>query len=96
MAKLPAPITFDWDRGNIEKNWKRHNVHYRESEEAFFNKPLRIFPDKKHSKKERRILGLGVTNTNRKLTIIFTIREKTIRIISARDMNKKERTTYDR
>ncbi|MCH7641111.1 BrnT family toxin [Patescibacteria group bacterium] len=95
MAKSPAPISFDWDRGNIEKNWKKHKVHFKEAEEAFFNKPLKIFPDKKHSTKERRLQAFGITNSRRNLTIFFTIRDNKIRVISARDQNKKERRKYE-
>ncbi|MFV1917424.1 MAG: BrnT family toxin, partial [Patescibacteria group bacterium] len=89
--RLPAPLSFDWDKGNLEKNWKRHKVHFKEAEEVFFNKPLKIFPDKKHSTKERRFQALGITNNRRNLTIFFTIRDSKIRVISARDQNKKER-----
>lgn len=96
MAKLPVPIAFDWEQGNIEKNRKKHGVHDKEAEEVFFNKPLRIFPDKKHSQKEERFLALGMTNLKRKVTIIFTIRYDEVRIISVRDQNRKERTIYEK
>jgi len=92
--KLPIPISFDWDKGNLEKNWKRHKVFYRETEEVFLNKPLLIFPDIKHSSGEERFQALGMTNEKRKLSIFFTIRESKIRIISARDQNNKERKKY--
>lgn len=94
MKKLPKPVVFDWDEGNIDKNWIKHKVHFREAEEIFFNKPLKIFPDTKHSITEKRFQALGVTNNKRKLSIFFAIRYKKIRIISARDQNKKERTKY--
>ena len=95
MIKLPAPISFDWDKGNIDKNWKIHKVHDKEVEEIFFNKPLKIFPDIKHSDIEKRFVAFGVTNKKRQLTIIFTIRKKKLRIISAREQNKKERSKYE-
>lgn len=86
---------FDWDNFNKDKNWIKHKVDFREGEEVFFNKPLKIYPDLEHSSREKRFLGLGRTNKFRKLTIIFTLREKKIRIISARDQNKKERRKYE-
>jgi len=92
--KLPVPISFDWDKGNLEKSWEKHKVHFKEAEEVFFNKPLKIFLDKKHSKKENRYVAFGVTNLKRKLTIIFTIRKNKIRIISTRNQSKKERKEY--
>lgn len=91
MNRLPKPLSFDWDKGNSLKNWEKHKVSQRECEEVFFNKNLKIFPDKKHSIKEQRYLALGKTNLNRSLTIIFTVRGTGIRIISARAQSKRER-----
>lgn len=87
---------FDWDEGNIEKNWLKHKVATNECEDVFYNEPLLPAFDKEHSQKENRYSALGVTNTGRKLHIIFTIRKQNIRIISARDMNKKERSKYEK
>lgn len=94
--KLPIPIAFDWDKDNIDKNWKKHKVHFKETEEIFFNKPLKVFPDKRHSKKEKRFAAFGITNLKRKLTIIFTFRRNKIRVISARNQSKKERGEYEK
>lgn len=90
------PIKFDWNKGNIDKNWKRHKVDFRECEEIFSNQPLKIFYDEKHSQKEGRFLAYGITNRQRKLTVIFTIRNKKIRVISARNQNRKERRKYEK
>jgi uncharacterized DUF497 family protein len=89
----PKPIQFEWDQGNKEKNWEKHQVYYREAEEVIFNKPL-IFPDKKHSQVEHRFQALGITNNKRVLSVIFTIRKDKIRVISARDQNRKEKLRY--
>jgi len=85
---------FDWNKGNIDKNLVKHKVDFREAEEIFFNKPVKFYPDTKHSQKEERFIALGVTSKSRKLTIIFTKRKNKIRIISARDQNKRERRQY--
>ena len=94
IKKLKECCGFDWDEFNINKNWERHLVHYTECEEIFFNEPLLVAFDEGHSQEEERYYALGQTNTNRKLFIVFTLRENKIRIISARDMNKKERKIY--
>lgn len=86
---------FQWDKGNIEKNWVKHKVLHLECEQIFFNEPLIIADDVKHSKKEKRWYVLGRTESDRKLFMIFTIRKRLIRVISARDMNKKERRKYN-
>lgn len=88
-------VGFDWDLANQEKNWKRHQVSRVECEQVFFNIPLLLFKDEKHSLSERRLYVLGKTNLSRNLFIAFTIRKKLIRVISARDMSKKERDIYE-
>lgn len=93
---LPEPIKFEWDIGNIDKNWKKHQVSVNEAEETFVNKPLIVFEDIKHStKNEKRYFCLGKTNRDRLLFISFTVRLDGVRVISARDMNRKERKVYE-
>jgi len=89
------PLEFDWDEANKDKNWEKHKVDFRECEEVFGNEQLRTFYDIKHSQKEDRFIALGMTNKNRKLYIIFTIRDRKIRVISARDMSRKEKRIYE-
>lgn len=97
---MPIDITsiqgFDWDEGNIEKSRKKHGVHFKEAEEAFFNKPLIIDVDEKHSKEEQRYYALGRTDKNKLLFISFMIRKNRIRVISARKQSKKERREYEK
>lgn len=96
MKILPKPVAFEWDKGNLSKNFKKHNVRNQEAEEIFVNEPLIVLEDAKHSQKEIRFHALGVTGKKRKLFLSFTIRKDKIRIISARDMNKKEEVTYEK
>lgn len=96
MKKLPKPIKFEWDKGNQDKNWHKHKTDAKEIEQVFFNKPIQIFKDVKHSQEEDRFVALGITNQNRKLYIVFTIRKSKLRIISARDQSKKERIFYEK
>lgn len=86
---------FDWDTANQSKNWEKHNVTHWECEQVFFNKPLLLHEDINHSKNERRMYVLGQSNMGRQLFIAFTIRNKLIRVISARGMSKKEREIYE-
>lgn len=89
------PLDFDWDKHNKYKNWEKHRANFRECEEIFFNKPLKTFYDIRHSQKENRFIALGKTNEGRRLIIAFTIRNKKIRVISARDQSRKERKIYE-
>ena len=85
---------FQWDEDNSEKNWYLHQVTDSECEEVFFNLPLIVASDTKHSQREQRYFALGRTDTNRWLFIAFTIRNRLIRVISARDMNQRETRKY--
>jgi len=87
---------FNWDNGNLLKNYEKHRVSAPECEQVFFNKPLITGSDEKHSQKEVRFYALGQTDTGRLLFVVFTVRENLIRVISARDMNKKERKVYSK
>lgn len=92
---MKQPTEFDWDKANIDKNRLKHKVELKECEEVFSNEPIKTFDDKKHSKIEMRYVAYGVTNKNRKLTVVFTVRRGKIRVISARDQNRKERRVYE-
>lgn len=96
MKVLNEPLKFDWDKGNIDKNWKKHQVSNTECEEIFFDENKKILKDRLHSGSEDRYIILGKTKKERLLFVVFTIREKKIRVISARDINKKERRLYEK
>ncbi len=93
-TEYPGSGGFDWDDGNREKNLK-HAVRSWECEQVFFNEPLIILDDPKHSVAEDRSAALGKTDGGRQLTIVYTMRGSKIRVISARDMSKKERQYYE-
>jgi hypothetical protein len=93
-----AKITsFDWDEGNARKN-EKHGVTMAEAEQVFFNAPLLVLDDSRHSNQEPRFHVLGKTDTTRLLQITFTVRDdgEKIRVISARDMHRKERVIYEK
>jgi hypothetical protein len=88
-------IGFDWNEANITKNWLKHKVTPSECEQVFFNQPLVVQGDLEHSENEERYYALGRTDLKRTLFIAFTVRNKLIRVISARDMSRKERRVYN-
>ncbi len=85
---------FQWDEGNSDKNWYLHQVTNSECEEVFFNLPLLLALDPKHSTTEQRYYALGRTDTDRWLFVAFTVRNNLIRVISAREMNERETRKY--
>ena len=93
--KLSRCEGFEWDAGNATKIWERHEVTPGEVEQVFFNRPLVAAVDLKHSGAEPRFLALGQSDAGRRLFVVFTIRRRLIRVISARDMSRRERREYD-
>ena len=93
-VSLPEFKGFDWDDGNADKNWESHKVSPREAEQVFFNCPLIVVDDVKYSGTERRYFVLGQTDDNRPLFVAFTLRGDLIRVISARDMSRREKKVY--
>ena len=85
---------FEWNSGNVQKSWKKHKVRDQEAEEIFENVPNLVFPDKKHSKKEKRYGIFGITNEGRPLSGVFTMRGKKVRVITVRDMSRKEKIFF--
>lgn len=99
MIDWTKVIGFNWDKGNARKSEEKHDVSQSEAEGIFFNQPLLVLTDSKHSQQEPRFHALGKTDDNRQLHITFTFRfsvtGKLIRVISARNMHHKERSKYE-
>ena len=96
MVDLGPVEGFDWDGGNDRKSFDKHGVTRAEAEQTFFNPPLLVLIDPSHSSNEPRYHALGRTDDGRHLHISFTLRDgaRLIRVISARDMHRKERKHY--
>lgn len=97
MIDISNIVGFDWDTGNTSKIIDKHNVIPSVAEQVFFNEPLLLVEDVKHSQDEARFHALGITDDRRLLHITYTLRAQNtlIRIISARDMHRKERSIYE-
>ncbi len=94
MEELSQCVGFEWDKGNSQKNWLKHHVSPMECEELFLNRPLVLAEDVKHSHQEKRYYALGQTDMKRFLYIVFVLRNRYVRVISARDMSRNEREAY--
>ncbi len=97
MIDLEQIVGFDWDEGNSRKSADKHDVSQAEAESIFFNAPLILVEDSRHSDEEQRYNALGKTGQNRLLHVTFTLRQNgtMIRVISARDMHRRERRLYE-
>jgi len=96
MKILKQPIKFQWDKANQDKNLIKHKVSNQECEEVFFDQDKKTFKDVLHSQQEERYIIIGQTKQKRLLFIVFTIRADKIRVISARNLNRKERKFYEK
>jgi uncharacterized DUF497 family protein len=94
--ELPEPISFQWDSGNREKILMKHAVSTEECEEAFQTDDFFIQEDELHSGSEERYILIGRTKESRSLFIVFTIRNKCVRVISARNMHRQEILYYEK
>jgi uncharacterized DUF497 family protein len=93
---FPGCTGFEWDSGNTDKNRDKHGVEPGECEEAFFNRPFIVAADERHSASESRYLALGRSDAGRRLFLVFTVRGELVRVISARDMSRKEKAVYEK
>jgi uncharacterized DUF497 family protein len=98
MIDFHRIVGFQWDAGNAIKSQVKHGVTQAEAEEIFFNQPLLVSVDDKHSDKENRYLALGITSPGTLLSVVFTLRKNVtlVRVVSARPMSKRERAFYEK
>jgi len=91
-------LRFDWDRHKAASNQDKHGVTFEEAATAFFDVAALDSPDLAHSAREPRALRLGSSTDGRVLVVAYTRRGEddgeTIRIISARRANRRERAAY--
>jgi uncharacterized protein len=96
MLDLNNIVGFEWDKGNIDKSYKKHGISPNEAEEIFLDEDILILEDIEHSEQEKRFEAVGKSTKDRMLFVVYTIRHDKIRIISARLANKKERRQYEK
>jgi uncharacterized protein len=96
ILDLPEPLEFEWDEPNKNKIWLKHKVSTEECEEAFLTEYVFTQPDALHSVSEERNILISKTKKGRILFIVYTLRKNKVRVVSARDMHKKEQIFYEK
>lgn len=92
--------SFEWDPAKAKTNWRKHGVSF-EDAAALFLDPLAIsVPDGEHSEAEERWVTIGRDSRGRLLVIVHTlpessVKERKVRIISARKATKREMRQYE-
>lgn len=94
MAVKDNVLGFQWDKGNLDKSYQKHGITPEEAEEIFLDEKLKVESDVAHSQTEERLIAIGQTQQKVVLLVVFTTRSKTLRIISARKANQKEKQKY--
>jgi len=89
-------MAFEWHSAKAESNLKNHGVSFDETATVFDDPFAEFLPDLRHSTNENRYLCLGASSAGRLLAVSFTERGDNVRIISAREMEPKERRSYER
>lgn len=95
MVDLSKITQFEWDKGNIDKSYRKHGISANETEQVFTDEDVQIERDIKHQEKEERYIAIGKNASDKILFIVFTVRRHKIRVISARIANQKERRLYE-
>jgi uncharacterized DUF497 family protein len=97
MIDLAQIAGFDWDDGNSRKSFEKHAVSQMEAEQVFLDPRLLVLVDEKHGGNEKRFQAYGEAANGRRLQVSFTLRQSAtmIRVISARDMSRRERARYE-
>lgn len=95
MKTQDIVLEFEWDKGNIDKNYAKHGVTPKETEEIFLDENLKVKKDVPHSQTENRFIAIGKNSSGKVLFVVFTIRRNLIRVISSRLTNKKDRKYYE-
>lgn len=96
MKVVPKVLEFEWDKGNLDKSWKKHGIAAEEAESVFLDDGAVVLPDERHSLVEKRFVVIGESNATRYLFIPFTLRKNKVRIITVRRMHKKEVEKYEK
>ncbi len=88
-------MQFEWSENKAASNLSKHGVSFKEAQ-TVFDDPLYVdFYDPDHSDDEERYLIVGQSSRGRLLIVSYTERGDSIRLISARELTRTERSAYE-
>jgi uncharacterized DUF497 family protein len=88
-------MDFDWDDDKAEANITKHGVSFLEAVPVFEDDLSITFPDPDHSIDEERLIIIGHSDRGRLLFVSHTDQNNQTRIISAREVTRRERRVYE-
>lgn len=86
-------LEFEWDENKRQSNLKKHGIDFVLACKIFKNYTVE-FEDNRYDYKEERFIAIGITK-NQTLTVIYTMRNNVIRLISARKSTREEKKIYE-
>ena len=89
-------LKFEWDENKNISNQKKHGISFEDAKTVFVDELARLIFDPDSSEGEERFILMGVNSKSKLLTVCHCEQgSNTIRIISARKADKKERKQYE-
>ena len=87
---------FEWDDEKAHANERKHGISFDEAKTCFYDVFAIETYDVSHSAGEDRFVIMGRSHRDRIIVTAFTMRDMTIRIISAREARRPERVEYEK
>lgn len=87
---------FEWDADKARDNIEKHDVTFEEATTVFNDPFFIIYKDPDHSIGEQRYIIIGESEAYRYLIVSYMERGTRTRIISARELDPKERRAYEK
>ena len=88
-------MKFEWDPRKAKRNLAKHRVSFEEATTVFLDPLSATGDDPDHSAEEDRFITVGLSSSNKLLTVSHTDSRDSIRIITARRSTKEEREVYE-
>jgi len=88
-------LKFEWNKEKAEMNFSKHGVSFDEAKTVFEDPFYVDFYDPDHSYDEHRYIIVGLSQQGRLLMVSYTERSNRTRLISSRQLTKKERRIYE-
>ena len=88
-------MIFEWDPGKGQRNLRKHGVSFEEAATVFLDLMAMTYPDPDHSNEEDREITIGYSSRQRLLFVSHVRNEDRIRIISARQVTRRERKQHE-
>ena len=87
-------MEFEWDENKNQANKEKHGIDFKDAKEVFKDNNRKASPDLRKNYGEDRQVTIGKI-LDIIIVVVYTMRNTSYRIISARYAKKKERETYN-